>query len=116
MTVPGRTGTGATDGSGPSAGQTSDGQTSPGQTSPGQTSPGMLIPGGSVPVPQRAGARRALDIEGLAAAVKAKLASEQANNSPDGSPRPFTAAEFGLQMVEGVASVRFTCQQPQAAL
>ena len=72
-----------------------------------ERAPGRLIDGGEVAVPFRAGGRGVIDVAALAGAIAAKLRAAQANNDPDGSERAFTAAELGLEMVEGVASVRF---------
>lgn len=67
-------------------------------------SPGDQIPNVTVPVPLRGA--RVLQVCALAAALQSAL---QANNANDigSTPRPFTSAEFALQMVEGVQSVDF---------
>jgi hypothetical protein len=67
--------------------------------------PGDPIVGAPVPVEDRGA--RALAIGGLATRMEKALAAAHANTNPDGTARPFRAAEFALQMVEGVQSVTF---------
>ncbi len=77
---------------------------------PAKTQPGDQIPGGVAPVTYRAagGGKRVLKVGALAAAVQTALAGAKANLDPDtGQARPFTAAEFALELVEGVQGVRF---------
>jgi hypothetical protein len=48
-----------------------------------------------------------IDVTQLAARIQANLVAVGANNAADGTARPFTSAEFALQMVEGAESVVF---------
>jgi len=71
---------------------------------------GEEIAGVSAPVSYRAagGGKRVLKVSALAASVETALTAAKANLDPvSGRPRPFTAAEFALELVEGVQSVRF---------
>jgi hypothetical protein len=60
-------------------------------------------------VPMRA--NRVLAVSALAKAIEQGLQQQSANNQSDGSARPFTSAEFALEMVEGTQSVRFVNRQ-----
>lgn len=74
-------------------------------TAPANTQPGMEIANSSQPIPQRG--NNVIAIDPLASSIKTALQTFQANNQQDGSARPFTAAEFALQMVEGTQAVLF---------
>jgi hypothetical protein len=49
-----------------------------------------------------------LQVAQLASTIQSKLDGADANNGSGGTPRPFTAAELALQLVEGAQSVVFT--------
>ncbi len=55
----------------------------------------------------RDGGNRVLAVDALASAIETLLLANTANTAPDGQPLPFTAAEFGLEMVEGTQAVTF---------
>jgi hypothetical protein len=68
--------------------------------------PGSPITGAPpVPVPYRGSGPIAIDT--MANALQQALQGQTANNLPDGKPRPFTSAEFALEMVQNAESVRF---------
>jgi hypothetical protein len=76
---------------------------------PAGTKPGDVISGVSVPVNYRG--NRVLKVDALATAIKGALVSAKANLDPNtGEERSFTAAEFALELVEGVQAVRFYTQ------
>lgn len=77
---------------------------------PDGTQPGDQVQGATAAVTYRAagGGKRVLKVGALAATVQTALATAKANLDPDtGQARPFTAAEFALELVEGVQGVRF---------
>ena len=55
----------------------------------------------------RNGGHRTLKVNQLALSMAKTLHDNSADNAPDGSPLPFTSAEFTLEMVEGTQEVRF---------
>jgi hypothetical protein len=67
--------------------------------------PGAPITAATVSVPWRGAGVIAIDP--LAKLLQKALQAQTANNLPDGNPRPFTSAEFALEMVENAQSVRF---------
>jgi hypothetical protein len=72
-----------------------------------ETPPGTSIPDGSgrLAVPLDFRPKQVLKINALAQRMAAKLPEVQGNNKADGQPHPFTAAEFALEMIEGVEGV-----------
>jgi hypothetical protein len=72
-----------------------------------QTPPGTSIPDGSsrLAVPIEFRPKQVLKVNALAQRMAAKLPQVQGNNKNDGQPHPFTAAEFALEMIEGVEGV-----------
>ncbi|GAB7529266.1 hypothetical protein PS3A_16750 [Pseudomonas sp. 3A(2025)] len=81
------------------------------------TQPGALIDSASVTVTYRAagGGKRVLKIADLASALQAGLVANSANLVPGSTQqRPFTAAEFALELVEGVQTVRFQNKEVSA--
>jgi hypothetical protein len=71
------------------------------------TPPGTSIPDGNsrLAVPLDFRPKQVLRINALAQRMAAKLPPAQGNNKDDGQPHPFTAAEFALEMIEGVEGV-----------
>jgi hypothetical protein len=63
---------------------------------------GSYIPGGTVPVTLRPETSTVLRIDALAKAMASQVWAP-----PPPPPGQFTAAQFGLEMVEGVQSVSF---------
>jgi hypothetical protein len=74
-------------------------------SAPPNTKPGTTIPNSSQNIPHRA--KNVIAIDGLASILQQGLQTHQANQGSDGNARPFTSAEFALQMVEGTQSVVF---------
>ncbi len=87
------------------------------KTAPANTRPGDQIDGASVAVGYRAagGGKRVLKIADLAKSLQAQLVTSNANLAPDGTQRPFTPAEFALELVEGVQTVRFSNQDKEVS-
>jgi hypothetical protein len=80
------------------------------ENAPHGTIPGAPITDAPpVPVPMRA--NRVLAVSALADALRQGLQQQNANNDSSGGARPFTSAEFALEMVEGTQSVRFVNRQ-----
>ncbi|WP_338523780.1 hypothetical protein NUH87_29385 [Pseudomonas batumici] len=79
-------------------------------SAPAKTQPGGQIEGASVKLSYRAagGGKRVLKIADLAKTLQAALVANSANLVPGtAQQRPFTPAEFALELVEGVQAVRF---------
>jgi hypothetical protein len=70
--------------------------------------PGDPITGASATVTFRSAETRVLDILALAESIKGGLNEHNGNDDPPGANREFTAAEFALQMVQGVEAVEFS--------
>ncbi len=64
----------------------------------------------TVPVPLRSGT--VIDVAALAASMTAPLNAAGANDDAGGSPRPFTAREFAVEMIKGVQSVTVSNAAP----
>lgn len=86
-------------------------------SAPATTQPGDQIDGATVAVGYRAagGGKRVLKINDLAATLQAALVKNNANQAADGSQRAFTPAEFALELVEGVQTVRFSNVSKEAS-
>lgn len=87
-------------------------------SAPASTQPGDQIDNASVAVTYRSagGGKRVLKIADLASALQAGLVANNANLVPGGQQqRPFTPAEFALELVEGVQTVRFTNTTQEAS-
>jgi len=78
------------------------------ESAPPHTLPGMAIMD-APPVPISYRAADVIMIDALAGALQQGLQAQHANDS-NGSPRPFTSAEFALEMVQEAQSVRFNNQ------
>jgi hypothetical protein len=81
-----------------------------------QAKPGEQIPVSLAPaVTPATRPHNVLRVKDLAAALEKELSAAKANQQADGSDRPFTSAEFALQMIEGVQAVTFSLAPPKPA-
>jgi hypothetical protein len=76
---------------------------------PAGTQPGSSL---GVSVPVRTRGQGVIELDALAAKLQTELALAHANNDSSDNPRPFTAAEFALQMVEAAQAVIFVNEPP----
>ncbi len=83
-------------------------------TAPEGTRPGDQIDGAAVNPAYRDERHRTIRIARLATQLADALHARDADNFPDGTKRPFTSAEFALQLVEGTQEVTFATASRKA--
>lgn len=76
-------------------------------SAPANTQPGDEIAQAVVTPEFRDATHRTIRMAKLAGDLSSALQAHEADNAPDGSPLPFTSAEYALELVEGTQEVTF---------